>query len=47
VTVTLVSADRKMELLRRLSEQQLNLDAFSVFEPSLNDIFLEYTEAGV
>jgi len=47
VTVTLVSADRKMELLKRLSEQKLNLDAFSVFEPSLNDIFVEYTEAGI
>lgn len=45
ITVTLVSADKKMELLKRLSEQNLNLDGFAVFEPSLNDIFVEYTEA--
>ena len=47
VAVTLMSADKKMELLRRLSEQNLNLDGFAVFEPSLNDIFVEYTEARV
>ena len=47
VTVTLVSADQKMELLRRLGERNLNLDAFAVYEPSLNDIFVEYTEARV
>jgi ABC-2 type transport system ATP-binding protein len=47
VTVTLVSADKKMELLRRLSEQNLNLDEFAVFEPSMNDISVEYTEAGI
>ncbi len=45
VTVTLVSADKKMALLKRLSEQSLNLDGFTVFEPSLNDIFVQYTEA--
>jgi ABC-2 type transport system ATP-binding protein len=47
VTVTLSSAAKKMELLRRLSAQNLNLDGFAVFEPSLNDIFVEYTEASI
>ncbi|NLT14049.1 MAG: ATP-binding cassette domain-containing protein [Clostridiales bacterium] len=47
VTVTLVSADNKMELLRRLSAQNLNLDRFDVYEPSLNDIFVEYTEDSI
>ena len=47
VTVTLVSADRKLELLRRLSERGLDLDGFAVFEPSLGDIFVEYTEAQI
>lgn len=47
VTVTLVSADKKIDLLRRLSEQSLNLDGFAVFEPTLNDIFVEYTENAV
>jgi ABC-2 type transport system ATP-binding protein len=47
VTVTLSSADNKMALLRRLSEQNLNIDGFAVFEPSLNDIFVQYTEDSV
>jgi ABC-2 type transport system ATP-binding protein len=47
ITVTLTSADKKTELLKRLSEQELNLDEFLVFEPSLNDIFVEYTEDAV
>ena len=47
VTVTLVSADKKMELLRRLSEKNLNLDRFDVYEPSLNDIFVECTEGSI
>lgn len=47
VIATLVDANKKMELLKRLSEQNVNLDQFVVFEPSLNDIFVEYTEAGI
>jgi ABC-type uncharacterized transport system ATPase subunit len=39
--------DKKMELLRRLSEKNLNLDKFDVYEPSLNDIFVEYTEDSI
>ncbi|MEL4106053.1 ATP-binding cassette domain-containing protein [Oscillospiraceae bacterium WX1] len=45
--VTLRAADQKMALLKRLSEQQLNLDSFTVFEPSLSDIFVEYTEDAI
>lgn len=47
LTVTLVAEDKKMDLLKTLSEQNLNLDEFKVFEPSLNDIFVEYTEAAI
>jgi ABC-2 type transport system ATP-binding protein len=47
VTVTLVSADKKMELLKRLSQENLNLDRFDVYEPSLNDIFVECTEGSI
>ncbi len=47
VIVKLISADNKMELLRRLSEKNLNLDKFDVYEPSLNDIFVEYTEDSI
>lgn len=47
VAVTLTADDKKIELLKRLSEQNFNLDQFVVFEPSLNDIFVEYTEAGI
>jgi ABC-2 type transport system ATP-binding protein len=47
VTVTLAAADMKMELLRRLAERNLDIDGFTVFEPSLNDIFVEYTEAQI
>jgi ABC-2 type transport system ATP-binding protein len=47
LTVTLTAADKKTELLRRLAEQNLDLDEFIVFEPSLNDIFVEYTEDSI
>ncbi len=47
ITVTLTSADKKMELLKRLAAQNLNIDRFMVFEPSLNDIFVEYTEDAI
>lgn len=47
VSVTLVSADKKMELLKRLSEKNLDIDGFAVYEPSLNDIFVEYTEDAI
>lgn len=47
MTVTLASADKKMVLLRKLTEKNLNLDKFDVYEPSLNDIFVEYTEGSI
>jgi ABC-2 type transport system ATP-binding protein len=47
VTVTLASSDSKMALLRRLAERNQAIDSFRVDEPSLNDIFVQYTEAAV
>lgn len=35
----------KKRLLTELSEQNFDIDCFKVCEPSLNDIFVEYTEA--
>lgn len=45
--VTLRSADRKNELISTLSAQNFDLDGIQVYEPSLNDIFVEYTEDAV
>ncbi len=43
VKVRLKSEDDKNELLRRLSEGGFDIDNIDVFEPSLNDIFVQYT----
>lgn len=43
VKVRLSSEDKKNELLRKLSEGGFDIDNIDVFEPSLNDIFVEYT----
>lgn len=45
--VTLRAAEQKSALLRALTEAGLELDGFSVYEPSLNDIFVRYTGEGV
>ena len=37
----------KSELMRSLSESGLDIDGFRVVEPSMNDIFVQYTEAGI
>ncbi len=37
----------KGRLLSELSEQRFDIDSFRVCEPSMSDIFVEYTEAGV
>lgn len=34
-------------LWKKLAESELEIDEFKVFEPSLNDIFVEYTEEGI
>lgn len=45
--ITLRNPEQKNALLRALSEANLELDRFSVYEPSLNDIFVRYTEEGI
>lgn len=42
--VTLDRAADKNKLISKLSESGFDIDSISVFEPSLNDIFIEYTE---
>lgn len=42
--VTLDRAEDKNKLISKLSESGFDIDSISVFEPSLNDIFIEYTE---
>jgi len=43
IYVNLVSEERKNDLLLALAQQRFDLDSIEVFEPSLNDIFVEYT----
>lgn len=45
--ITMKSADCKGALISALAQQQFDLDSVRVFEPSLNDIFVEYTEDAV
>ena len=47
VSVKLSSAKRKDELLSLLLSNKYEFDGFIVKEPSLNDIFVQYTEGGV
>lgn len=42
--VTLEKAEDKSKLISELSKIECDIDSISVFEPSLNDIFVEYTE---
>ncbi len=37
----------KARLLKELSDNDFDIDEFRVCEPSLNDIFVQYTEAGI
>lgn len=46
-SITLKNASMKNALLGALSGSDMDIESFSVYEPSLNDIFVEYTEAGV
>lgn len=47
LTIRLKSPESKALLLQKLSEQHFDIDSFLVCEPSMNDIFVEYTEAGI
>ncbi len=42
--VELASADMKNSLMNSLAQESFDIDKFYVYEPSLNDIFVEYTE---
>lgn len=45
--ITMRSADCKNRLLAALAGQGFDMDSVHVFEPSLNDIFVEYTEDAI
>lgn len=44
IHVQLHQTEQKSRLMAALGEQQFDIDQIRVFEPSLNDIFVEYTE---
>ena len=45
--ITLAAVDQKDAFLTALTGQGFDLDGFQVYEPSLNDIFVSYTEGAV
>lgn len=47
VRITLKKPEDKKKLLTVLGEQSFDIDRFEVCEPTLNDIFVEYTEGGI
>lgn len=47
VKVKLKDPEFKNRLMTELAENNFDIDCFKVCEPSLNDIFVQYTEAGV
>lgn len=47
LSIKLKDADFKSRLLTELSGCGFDVDSFKVCEPTLNDIFVEYTEAGI
>ena len=47
VIIKLKDPDFKLSLMRVLSDSSFDIDCFQVWEPSLNDIFVQYTEAGI
>lgn len=47
LVVKLKEPDSKSELLKLLAQSDIDIDSISVCEPSLNDIFVEYTEGGI
>ena len=47
LNIKLKDADFKSRLITELSECGFDIDSFKVCEPTLNDIFVEYTEAGI
>ena len=47
IIIKMKSPDFKNRLFSELSQQDFDIDCFKVCEPSLNDIFVQYTEVGV
>ncbi len=47
IRVKLKRAGDKMKLMNALLDEKFDIDSFKVCEPSLNDIFVEYTEGGI
>lgn len=45
--ITLNKSNMKNELLKAVSQSEFSMDGFNVYEPSLNDIFIEYTEGSI
>jgi len=45
--VTLRAEEQKAELLNALLVRRVDLDRFEVYEPTLNEIFVRYTEGGI
>lgn len=45
--IELKDENQRNNLLKRLIEENLDVDTFNVIEPSLNDIFVEYTSEGI
>lgn len=43
IKITLKSAEQKLKLMGALAEKGFDIDSFGVYEPSLSDIFVEYT----
>lgn len=43
----LTTPEKKKTLIAALSQQGFDIDSFKVYEPSLNDIFVEYTEDAI
>lgn len=46
ITVNMHKASQKQELLQAIAQQQIDLDTFRVYEPTVQDIFVAYTKDG-
>ncbi len=47
IVVKMKSADSKAEVFKALSDGHIDIDCFEVVEPSMNDIFVQYTEGSI
>lgn len=44
IIINMNSVDQKADLFNIISDSKIDIDEFKVYEPSLNDIFVKYTE---